>query len=267
MSERKNKTLIQISLGVSIVLHLLIFIAIIPELTHPPDMGDISRVKPLVVYLEKEAPTPAPPRVNATEHSPLRAWPPGARSPAIPDTEADVHRRESDTVRRFDPHAAIPTEPTETRQMAPKELAAPETDQERTAIPDIIGTSKRDLHGFAHDFIQQEGREEALRKRRQNELWHQAPSEMRAPPPPITDKSSEPDEQRSAVADALKVARKASQEYVIALPLSKKCVFGIKRFDREQAERDARREPRAPDAERDARIEKGAYIPGLHCRF
>ncbi len=120
------------------------------------------------------------------------------------------------------------------------ESAAPEANQERTSAPDVGGTPKKDLYGLARDFIQQEAREEALRKSRQNELWRQAPSIMRAPSLPITDKSSELDEPTSAFADALKAAIKESKEFLIALPLSKKCVLGIKRFDREKVEREVR---------------------------
>ena len=75
------------------------------------------------------------------------------------------------------------------------------------------------------------------------------------------DNPGELDEPKSAFADALKAARKESQEYLISLPLSMKCVLGIKRFDREKAEREARAGLIAPGDEK-ANID----VSPIHCK-
>jgi hypothetical protein len=262
--ERKSKALIQVSLGVSIVLHLLMFVAVAPKPTDPADLDDDSRAKPLIVELKEETPTQASslaPTTSTKEHYLKHAWYPEVRSLATSNTKTGIRSRERDAAGQLDQHVVTQAEPSEIRQMEPKGLVAPEINQERTATPDIGGTPKRDLYGRAHDFIQQEARETALRKYRQNELWDQAPSIMRTPSPPIMDNPGEPDEPKSAFADALKAARKESQEYLIAFPLSKKCVLGIKRFDREKAEREARAGIIAPGTEK-ASID----VSPLHCK-
>lgn len=83
---------------------------------------------------------------------------------------------------------------------------------------------------------------------------------MHTPPSPITDKPGESDEPKNAFSDALKAAMKEPQEYVIILPLSRKCGLGGKRFNREQAERQARESAASG-------VAPGANILlGLHCK-
>ena len=246
-------------MGASIILHLLILAVVVSESTDPLGLDGNPRIKPLIVTLQEEVPTQTPPlapTTNTNEHH-LQHGYPGARSPATSNMEAGIRQKESGTAGRLEQHIVTQVEPLETPQ---KEPTMPETNQERTAMPNIGDAPKKDLYSLAHDFIQQEAREEALSKSRQNELWRQAPSIMRPPPPPITDKSDEPEEPKSVFSDALKAAMKESQEYVIALPLSKKCVFGIKRFNREQAERRAQTGSTTPG------VDQGVDILGLHCK-
>lgn len=243
--ERKNKALIQASLGLSIVLHLLILGVVVSESTDIVDVDDAPRAQPLIVKLQEPTHAQTPPRAQTTNSKALslqREWHPEPQSLGAPSTEVDATPREKSTVGRFNQHVVIQAQPSETRQTEAHESVAPELNQKQTAIPDIEGAPNRDLYGLARDFIQQEAREDALRKSRQNELGRQGSSIMRAPPPSITDKPGESDEPRSAFADALETAIKESQKYVIALPISKNCVFGLKRFDREQAEHRAQRE-------------------------
>lgn len=258
--EIKNKALIQVSLGVSIVLHLLMLVVITPKPTDSADLDDDSRTKPLIVELKEETPSLAP-TTSTKEHYLKHAWHPGVRSLATSNTKAGIRPRERDAAGQLDQHVVTQAEPSEIRQMEPTGPMEPEINQERTATPDIGGTPKKDLYGRAFDFIQQEAREEALRKSRQNELWRQAPSIMRAPPPPIPDRSGESDEPNSVFAEALKTARKESQEYLISFPLSTKCVLGIKRFNREKAEREVRAGLITPGTEK-ASID----VSPLHCK-
>ena len=165
--EIKSKALIRVSLGVSIVLHLLMLIAITQKPTDPSDLDDDSRTKPLIVELKEEAPTQTSSLAATTstkEHYLQHAWHAGTRSLATSNTKAGIRPRERDAAGRFDQHVVTQAEPSETRQMETKGLVAPEINQEQTATPDIGGTPKRDLYGRAHDFIQQEAREAALRK-------------------------------------------------------------------------------------------------------
>lgn len=260
--ERKSKALIQVSLGLSVVFHLLILAVVVSESTDAVDVDDDPRTQPLIVKLQEPTHT-QPSRsqtTNAKEPSLQREWYPETRSLAVPSSEVDATPREKSAVGGFNQHGVAQSEPSEARQTEAHEAVAPETNQKHTAIPDAEGTPKRDLYGLAHDFIQQEAREEALRKRRQSSLWRQAPSIMHTPPSSITDKPGEPDEPKNAFSDALKAAMKEPQEYVIILPLSKKCGLGGKRFNREQAERQARESAASG-------VAPGANILlGLHCK-
>jgi hypothetical protein len=171
--------------------------------------------------------------------------------------EADARQKEQAAII---PPSLSQSEPLEIRRMGPREPAAPRMNQEQAVMSGAGGMPKRDLYGLAYDSVHKEAREEALRERRQNELWRQVPSIMYSPPPPVTGKSGEPDETKNVFSDALKTAMKESQEDLIGLSLSRKCSLGIKRFDRNQAEREARAVPVTPGMDKTINV-------GLHCKF
>lgn len=265
---KKNKTLIQVSVGVSIILHLLVLVVIAPKSTDLSGLGDELRFKPLVVELKEEALTQTPllaPTATTKEYRVQRERPPRDLSRVTPDMEADARQKEQAAIGQFGQHG-LPrpeTKPLEIRRVEP---AAPGVNQEQAVMSGAGGMSKRDLYGLAYESVHKEAREEALRERRQNELWRQAPSIMYSPPPPVTGKSGEPDETKNVFSGALKTAMKESQkeaqENVIGFSLSKTCFIGIKRFDRNQAEREARAIPGTPGVDKPTTISVGA-----HCKF
>ncbi len=64
--ERKSKALIQVSLGLSIILHLLILGAVVSESTDTVDVGDDPRTQPLIVKLQEPTHTQTPSRSQTT---------------------------------------------------------------------------------------------------------------------------------------------------------------------------------------------------------